>query len=531
MHLSAGGEDGRGSWQAHPAVEEGDDLARRGDDREVKDACQQEHLERFVGRADVALRGIGQLDHRDRRDEGGGLDLGVDVDAERADHQPHRLRQHHLAEGLRAREAQGAGGLDLAMLDGDDRTAHRLGHVGADVDAKADHPGRKGIKLKADLRAAEIEQEQLDQRRRAADDADIGGAEKAERGVARQPRRGAERAAGKPDQHGQHRKLDGDDGRLQEEGSDPQDEICVHDGRTCRLGDRTRRTARARRAGRCGRGRASADVAAHPFLRDRQIGAVGLHRVKRVLHRLVQFGVALADGDAGLVGHARQLDLELAHRRILAADRQQHRDVVVDDRVDAAVLELHQQLGQALVGAHLVARLARPLLVRLAQRGAERRRFQVVECGDPAVLGDEDAAAHAVIGADEIDHLLAFVGDRHRADDGVVLVRQQPADDPVPGGGDDLDLQAHALADLGADRRVEADHLVAVIDEVEGRVGARHGDAQHALVLQRGKLVGHGGAGKAKRHPCNEGGFEKTSAAGHFVHSPVGGRRRCGDSW
>jgi hypothetical protein len=51
------------------------------------------------------------------------------------------------------------------------------------------------------------------------------------------------------------------------------------------------------------------------------------------------------------------------------------------------------------------------------------------------------------------------------------LLASSPADDPVPRGGDDLDLETHALGDLGADGRVEAHHLVLVVDEVEGRIG------------------------------------------------------------
>ncbi len=70
------------------------------------------------------------------------------------------------------------------------------------------------------------------------------------------------------------------------------------------------------------------------------------------------------------------------HREIVLTrlgHRQDRGDGVVDDRVDPAVVQLEQQLGQALVGADVVALLARPLLVGLAQRHAD---LHVAELAD-----------------------------------------------------------------------------------------------------------------------------------------------------
>jgi hypothetical protein len=74
-------------------------------------------------------------------------------------------------------ETKHARGLRLAAVDRQDRTAHGFRHIGADVETEADHTRREGTEIDADLRAAEIEQEELDQAGRTADHADIRGAE------------------------------------------------------------------------------------------------------------------------------------------------------------------------------------------------------------------------------------------------------------------------------------------------------------------------------------------------------------------
>jgi hypothetical protein len=79
-------------------------------------------------------------------------------------------------------------------------------------------PAVEGVKLDADLRPAEIEDEQLDQRRRAAEHADIDRADHAEDTQPRQPRRRAQRTAGQPQKRRQDRQLDRDPGRFEKKG-------------------------------------------------------------------------------------------------------------------------------------------------------------------------------------------------------------------------------------------------------------------------------------------------------------------------
>ena len=78
---------------------------------------------------------------------------------------------------------------------------------------------------------------------------------------------------------------------------------------------------------------------------------------------------------------------------------------------------------------------------------------------------------------------------------------------PSQAGGDDFRLKPHALGDLGADGGVEAHHFVLLVDEVEGRIGAAHGDAHDALFLDGGQFVGGDMAGRdeGERPGCKHG--------------------------
>src|SRR5262249_5294316 len=62
--------------------------------------------------------------------------------------------------------------------------------------------------------------------------------------------------------------------------------------------------------------------------------------------------------------------------------------------------------------------------------------------------------------------------DRERGDDGVVVAGQEARDDAVPVLGDDLAILLHLGAERPRDVDVEAGHMVVLVDEVEGRIGA-----------------------------------------------------------
>ena len=97
-----------------------------------------------------------------------------------------------------------------------------------------------------------------------------------------------------------------------------------------------------------------------------------------------------------------------------------------------------------------------------------------------AFVGNLDARAHhahelgrrGVVLAGEVHLLLTLLGDRHRGDDGVVLLGQQAGDDAVPilhrPGAVELRRRAERVADVD----VEALEVAVLVDPVEGWVGA-----------------------------------------------------------
>ena len=108
--------------------------------------------------------------------------------------------------------------------------------------------------------------------------------------------------------------------------------------------------------------------------------------------------------------------------------------------------------------------------------------------GERAVLRREEGAGRSGVGLREVDLLLALVGDRHPVHDDVELARLQPRDHAVPVLGDDLALEARALAEIHHQIGLEADDLAARVGQVPGLVGPFHADDDGLPVL--GESVG-----------------------------------------
>src|SRR5262245_37672645 len=144
--------------------EDGDVLERRGGDQ----LSLQSELGHGYGRG---LRGI--LQHHDH-------DVAVG-----RQHDTHRLRQDHAAHHQRPAHAERLRGFHLAMVDGLDAGAKILRLVGRVGDAEADDAGLKRAQRDAEVRQHEVDVEQLDDDRNAAnevDDDDLDGGENADAG-------------------------------------------------------------------------------------------------------------------------------------------------------------------------------------------------------------------------------------------------------------------------------------------------------------------------------------------------------------
>jgi hypothetical protein len=85
-------------------------------------------------------------------------------------------------------------------------------------------------------------------------------------------------------------------------------------------------------------------------------------------------------------------------------------------------------------------------------------------------------------------------GAEYVADDHVVFAGGQPGQDGGPFGGDELGFQFQPGGDRFRDVDIVAGQLAGLaVPEIEGRIGAFHGDAQGAAGAGRVEQVGGGG--------------------------------------
>src|SRR6185312_1831504 len=87
---------------------------------------------------------------------------------------PQRRDEDDEPEDLRALETKRLPGLDLSAGNGLDAGAEDLGSVGGEVDRHAEHRSLPGRQPDADRGKGEVDDEELNQKRRVADDLDIG---------------------------------------------------------------------------------------------------------------------------------------------------------------------------------------------------------------------------------------------------------------------------------------------------------------------------------------------------------------------
>ena len=178
-----------------------------------KSADQRDRLGVAEGLRPDDLRRLHQLQHRDGREERRLLEERDQVVAERRHHRRDRLRDDDVAEGGPGREVQRDRRLPLAAGDVVEAGAIDLGAVGGVVDADRQHPGDEGVDHHAELREDEVDEEDLDQERRGADqlhdhrDRPGGGGDG-------DPHRREHQAEQRGDDEAEQRRLDGDDGGL-----------------------------------------------------------------------------------------------------------------------------------------------------------------------------------------------------------------------------------------------------------------------------------------------------------------------------
>ena len=232
-------------------------------------------------------------------------------------------------------------------------------------------------------------------------------------------------------------------------------------------------------------------------------------------------GLVLAEGQRLLerlvACVARDLDLVVAGGREVV----EHRDVVVDDRVDPA---LHHQLhtgSEVLHVLHVRAGVTRDL--RPVAAGGLRRRtpLQVGERGDVVGVlgGDDDAVGVGVRRAEEVARLALRV-DRHLVGDHVDPTGVQGREERVERRLGELHVPAGLFADRLHHLDVEAGQLVGVRVAVgERRVGALGADLDDRL-----GVVGVRRGREAEQHRAREQQRRDDPGEGHPPRVPARAR-------
>ena len=86
--------------------------------------------------------------------------------------------------GLQGTEAEGLGGLELSLFDGEKRSAHVFGMIGCRAEYEAQESCAERLEIDADLGECVIDHHQLDGQRNAADESCVGIAKPAHPGTA-----------------------------------------------------------------------------------------------------------------------------------------------------------------------------------------------------------------------------------------------------------------------------------------------------------------------------------------------------------
>ena len=391
---------------------------------------------------------------------------------------PRGLREHDAPHALAVVHPDRGRRLELAARHREDRGPDDLGGIAADVEAQGeagrDEPGQ----LDADLGQPEEDDEQLHQQRGAADDRDVDPGDPVQH-----------RSAGQPRQRGQER-----DQQPDREADDGQRDGALDDAREHRpRGGAHHLPGAPSRVGALHlhvRGRLlHGDVGAEVGLRDLRQGAVRGQLLQGRVGLVAQLRVGLAEGQRLLgdlvAGVAGDLDLGGLRRGEVVEDG----DVVVHDRVDAALGQQRDGLGEALDRLHLGAGVLGHLRPVAGLGLCGRLALQVVQGRDPlGALRDHDHTVGVGVGLREEVARLTLGVDRHLVGDHVDPLGVQRREDRVELGLHELQPPAGLLRDRLGYLDVVAGQLAGARVHVgEGRVGPLGADAHDAA---RARVVG-----------------------------------------
>ena len=113
----------------------------------------------------------------------------------------------------------------LALVDRENPGTVNFGQICTVVYRQTDNAGSEGLKSDAILRQSVVDNEQLDQQRRAANDLNIGPAQRPQQRAARQAHQRECQSGDEGKRHGQNRQLDGGHRADEEIGEDLRDEV------------------------------------------------------------------------------------------------------------------------------------------------------------------------------------------------------------------------------------------------------------------------------------------------------------------
>ena len=148
------------------------------------------------------LRHLDHIHHADERRQRGGLNHPRQQIDHAGQDAAHTLRQQHMAKHLRRAEADGKRRLALVRVDGNQRAAHQIAHLG---DApQTEHQNTDAIRLPMPAKPrgkTEIADIKQHQHRHEADELQIRAAEEAQKAVRQGHQHAEQDAAGERNQH------------------------------------------------------------------------------------------------------------------------------------------------------------------------------------------------------------------------------------------------------------------------------------------------------------------------------------------
>ena len=159
---------------AHPPLDSAPGPGDRFDQQPVQKRDRKVRLDHGEGFVRHLGRVLGQLCHRDDREDRRFLDQDDGLVNRRRHDQAEHLGDLDPVDDLPAAEADHLRGLDLALGNRFEARPEDLGEVARPVKAEAQNADRLGIEHQPERGATVVEQEQDDQDRRAAHDFDVG---------------------------------------------------------------------------------------------------------------------------------------------------------------------------------------------------------------------------------------------------------------------------------------------------------------------------------------------------------------------